>query len=176
MASPREGGHVIRSACAGCGNANSKLTWLTGLEHLPIPNSPVTWLEQTPWVLLVINSVGVSLANCIWRGPRGEPDSVTPTRDPANERSFPYRPQTWYPSPARRITISVIPRSPRRMVHTALDRPSRSSHACQPCVNESIELSRTFLVEPVPASFPRHDLGRSPVNIADSICARAGSA
>ncbi len=42
--------------------------WLTGLEHLPNPSGPVTWLQEIPWALLVINFVGVYLATRLLRG------------------------------------------------------------------------------------------------------------
>lgn len=42
---------------------------LTGLEHLPTPNGPVSWPQEIPWVLLAVNVVGVYLATRLLRGP-----------------------------------------------------------------------------------------------------------
>ena len=41
---------------------------LTGMEHLPSPSGQVTWPQEIPWVLLVINFVGVYLATRLLRG------------------------------------------------------------------------------------------------------------
>jgi fluoride ion exporter CrcB/FEX len=43
--------------------------WLTGLEHLPNPHGVVTWPQEIPWALLVINFAGVYLATRLLRGP-----------------------------------------------------------------------------------------------------------
>jgi CrcB protein len=43
---------------------------LTSVDHLPSPTSgSVTWPQEIPWMLLVINFVGVFLATRLLRGP-----------------------------------------------------------------------------------------------------------
>jgi CrcB protein len=53
--------------------------WLTGLEHLPKPVGAVTWSQEIPWGLLVINFVGVYLATTLLRGPlrHRDPNDLT---------------------------------------------------------------------------------------------------
>lgn len=58
------------AACAAGGFVGTILrAVLTGLEHLPNPNGPVTWPQEIPWALLAINFVGVFLATRLLRGP-----------------------------------------------------------------------------------------------------------
>jgi len=52
----------------------------TSIEHLPSPTSSfVTWPQEIPWVLLVINFVGVFLATRLLRGPlrHHDPNDLT---------------------------------------------------------------------------------------------------
>jgi len=53
---------------------------LTSAEHLPSPSSSlVTWPQEIPWVLLIINFVGVFVATRLLRGPlrRRDPNDLT---------------------------------------------------------------------------------------------------
>ena len=53
--------------------------WLTDFEHLPSPTASVTWPQEIPWVLLIINFVGVLLATRLLRGPlrHHDPNDLT---------------------------------------------------------------------------------------------------
>ncbi len=65
---PRQMARVIAAAATG-GFAGTVLRdVLTGLEHLPPPTSSVSWTQEIPWVLLVINFIGVLLATHLLRG------------------------------------------------------------------------------------------------------------
>ncbi|HVA53984.1 MAG TPA: CrcB family protein [Acidimicrobiales bacterium] len=53
---------------------------LTSIEHLPSPTSnSVTWPQEIPWMLLVINFVGVFVATRLLRGPlrHHDPNDLT---------------------------------------------------------------------------------------------------
>ncbi len=67
-------------AAAGGGFVGTLLrAVLTGLEHLPNPNGPVTWPQEIPWALLAVNVVGVYLATRLLRGRlrHHDPNDVT---------------------------------------------------------------------------------------------------
>jgi fluoride ion exporter CrcB/FEX len=66
---PRQLALAIGATAAGGFVGTLLRAWLTGLEHLPNPNSGATWPQEIPWVLLVINFVGVYLATRLLRGP-----------------------------------------------------------------------------------------------------------
>ncbi|MGC2168966.1 MAG: CrcB family protein [Acidimicrobiales bacterium] len=66
---PRRLGLALSSTVAGGFVGTLLRAWLTGLEHLPSPHGAVTWPQEIPWVLLVINFAGVYLATRLLRGP-----------------------------------------------------------------------------------------------------------
>jgi CrcB protein len=66
---PRQLALAIGATAAGGFVGTFLRAWLTGLEHLPNPNGPVTWPQEIPWVLLAINFVGVYVATRLLRGP-----------------------------------------------------------------------------------------------------------
>jgi fluoride ion exporter CrcB/FEX len=76
---PRQLALAIAAAAAGGFVGTLLRAWLTGLEHLPSPNGPVTWPQEIPWVLLAINFVGVYLATYLLRGPlrRRDPNELS---------------------------------------------------------------------------------------------------
>jgi fluoride ion exporter CrcB/FEX len=65
---PRQLALAIGATAAGGLVGTLLRAWLTGLEHLPNPNGPVTWPQEIPWVLLAINFAGVFLATRLLRG------------------------------------------------------------------------------------------------------------
>lgn len=76
---PRQLAFAIGATAAGGFVGTLLRAWLTGLEHLPNPNGSVTWPQEIPWVLLVINFVGVYLATRLLRGAlrHRDPNDVT---------------------------------------------------------------------------------------------------
>jgi fluoride ion exporter CrcB/FEX len=76
---PRELAYAITATAAGGFVGTLLRTWLTGLEHLPNPAGVVTWPQEIPWVLLVINFGGVYLATYLLRGPlrRRDPNELS---------------------------------------------------------------------------------------------------
>jgi fluoride ion exporter CrcB/FEX len=76
---PRQLALAIGATAAGGFIGTLLRAWLTGLEHLPNPNGPVTWPQEIPWVLLAINFVGVYAATRLLRGPlrHRDPNNVT---------------------------------------------------------------------------------------------------
>ncbi len=66
---PREFVIAMSSTAAGGFVGTFLRAFLTGLEHLSSANSRgVTWPQEIPWVLLIINAVGVFLATRLLRG------------------------------------------------------------------------------------------------------------
>jgi fluoride ion exporter CrcB/FEX len=76
---PRQFALAVAAAAAGGFVGTLLRAWLTGLEHLPNPNGPVTWPQEIPWALLAINFVGVYLATYLLRGPlrRRDPNELS---------------------------------------------------------------------------------------------------
>jgi fluoride ion exporter CrcB/FEX len=76
---PRQLALAVFATAAGGFVGTLLRAWLTGLEHLPNPNGPVTWPQEIPWVLLAINFVGVYLATYLLRGPlrRRDPNELS---------------------------------------------------------------------------------------------------
>ncbi|MGC2486548.1 MAG: CrcB family protein [Acidimicrobiales bacterium] len=66
---PRQLALAVSSTVVGGFVGTLLRAWLTGLEHLPNPNGAVTWPQEIPWVLLIINVVGVFIATRLLRGP-----------------------------------------------------------------------------------------------------------
>ncbi len=65
---PRQLALAISATAAGGFVGTLLRAWLTGLEHLPNPNGPVSWPREIPWVLLAINFAGVFVAARLLRG------------------------------------------------------------------------------------------------------------
>ena len=76
---PRQFALAVAAAATGGFVGTLLRAWLTGLEHLPNPNGPVTWPQEIPWALLAINFVGVYLATYLLRGPlrRRDPNELS---------------------------------------------------------------------------------------------------
>ncbi len=75
---PRQLALAIGATVAGGFIGTLLRTWLTGIDHLPSPTGSVTWPQEIPWVLLIINFVGVFLATTLLRGPlrRRDPNDL----------------------------------------------------------------------------------------------------
>jgi fluoride ion exporter CrcB/FEX len=77
---PREFVIAMSSTAVGGFVGTFLRAYLTGLEHLPsATSSAVTWPQEIPWALLVINVAGVFLATRLLRGPlrHRDPNDLT---------------------------------------------------------------------------------------------------
>jgi fluoride ion exporter CrcB/FEX len=77
---PREFVMALSSTAAGGFVGTLLRDLLTSLEHLPpATSSSVTWPQEIPWALLIINFLGVFLATRLLRGPlrAHDPNNLT---------------------------------------------------------------------------------------------------